>query len=63
MEFSDQEYRAVQAASEKVGSFLERIGKTDLQAMTLEEWLDFIAHAYGCVATEVRALWDQECPF
>lgn len=58
------EYTAVEAAGDKVGEFLERLGKTDLAALTREEWLDFVAHAYECVCIEVRAKWDAgEAPF
>ena len=64
MSLNVDEYEAVQAASDKVGEFLENIGKTDLAAMTREEWLDFLAHAYDCICTEARAKWDAgEVPF
>lgn len=57
------EKRAVSAASEEVGSYLEQIGKTDLATMTEEEWLGFVAHAYGSVSAEVRKIWENEVPF
>ena len=57
MQLSVDERTAVHAASEAVGAYLERIGKTDLVTMTEAEWLGFIAHTYGCVADEVRQIW------
>lgn len=57
------EKRAVSTASEEVGAYLESIGKTDLATMTEDEWLGFVAHAYGTVAEEVRKIWENEVPF
>lgn len=57
------EKRAVGSASEEVGAYLDRIGKTDLATMTEAEWLGFIAHAYGTVSAEVSKIWENEVPF
>ena len=61
-DLSVDERQAVQAASEAVGAYLERIGKTDLFAMTEAEWLGFIGHTYRCVTDEVRKMW-ADIPF
>lgn len=64
MSLNMDEYEAVEAAGDEVGEFLEGIGKTDLATLTREEWLDFVAHAYECVCTRVRAKWEAgEVPF
>lgn len=57
------EVRAVEAASERVGSYLEQIGKTDLAAMSGEEWQGFLLHAFTCTAEEVRNIVAEEVPF
>lgn len=63
MELNVDEKRAVRAASAEVGEYLEHIGKTDLAAMTEEEWLGFIAHTYYNVCLKVGAIWEEEVPF
>ena len=63
MELNPDEKRAVQDASAEVGEYLERIGKTDLAAMTEAEWLGFIAHTYYNVCLKVRDIWARDCPF
>jgi hypothetical protein len=57
------EERATAQASEAVGEYLERIGKTDLAAMTPDEWAGFIAHTFACVAAEVRNICAEDTPF
>lgn len=57
------EIGAAAKASPAAGEYLDRIGKSDLAAMTEEEWLGFLAHAYAAVADEVRAVWAEEVPF
>lgn len=57
------EQRAAQQASERIGSYLEQIGKTDLAAMTGEEWQGFLLHAFTCTAEEVRNIVAEEVPF
>ena len=57
------EQRAVEAASEEIGSYLDQIGKTDLAAMTGEEWQDFLLHAFTCTAYEIRNIVAEEVPF
>lgn len=63
MELNIDEKRAVNAASGRIGEYLERIGKTDLASMTEPEWLGFLHHAYSCTCEEVRAIWRDEVPF
>ena len=60
---NETEKQAAAAASEAVGAYLERIGKTDLATMTEAEWLGFVGHAYGCVGEAVKAIWEKDCPF
>lgn len=62
MKITVNEAKAIEAASGAIGEYLEGIGKTDLAAMTEEEWLGFLAHAYGKTCEQVRALWNAE-PF
>lgn len=57
------ELRAVEQASEAVGGYLEKIGKTDLAAMTPDEWHGFIAHTFAAVAAEVRLISYEDTPF
>lgn len=57
------EQQAVRAASERIGGYLEGIGKTDLAAMTEAEWMGFVLHAYTSVCEEVRRLHSEELPF
>lgn len=63
MDLNIDERRAIEAVHGKVGAYLEGIGKTDLQTLTMDEWLGFIAHAYSTVSEEVRRIWSKECPF
>jgi hypothetical protein len=58
-----EEERAVEQASAKVGEYLEQIGKTDLAAMTSEEWTGFLAHAFTTIAAEVRLIAYEDTPF
>lgn len=37
-----EEIKAMEAASLPAGEYLESIGKTDLAALTYEEWMTFI---------------------
>ena len=57
------ELEAANAASERVGEYLEQIGKTDLASMTPDEWVGFIAHTYASVCDEVRNIWARDVPF
>ena len=57
------EQRAVEAASERIGFYLEKIGKTDLAAMTADEWSGFLLYAFTCTAEEVRNIVTEEVPF
>lgn len=63
MDLSVDEKKAVAAVHGKVGEYLEAIGKSDLEKLTMDEWLGFIAHAYRTVSDEVRAIWEKDCPF
>lgn len=60
---SVDESRAIHAASEAIGQYLEKIGKSDLATMTEAEWIGFLGHAYGSICEEVRAIWSREVPF
>lgn len=57
------EERAVDVASERIGQYLENIGKSDLAAMTGEEWSGFLLYAFACTAEEVRNIVAEEVPF
>lgn len=58
------EAKAIEAASPVAGEYLERIGKTDLTAMTADEWHGFLAHAFNAIAGEVqRLVGENEVPF
>lgn len=63
MKLNIDEMKAANAASEEVGGYLERIGKTDLSEMSEAEWLGFIQHAYACVCGQVYKIWENEVPF
>lgn len=63
MKIMVDELKAVHAVSEEVGAYLERIGKTDLAAMTEAEWIGFIGHAYVCVSRKVADQWANDIPF
>ncbi len=58
------EAEAIMAASEAIGTHLEKLGKTDMATMTAEEWLDFLAAAYSSIGDQVRErLASGEVPF
>lgn len=57
------EKRAVSQASGAVGDYLEQLGKTDLAQMSADEWEGFLAHAFVTIATEVRNIAYEDCPF
>ena len=63
MDVNIEEGKAIAAASSAIGSYLERIGKTDLATMTEAEWLGFLACAYVETCNQVRALWSDAVPF
>jgi hypothetical protein len=63
MELNVDERRAVGEVSAEVGSYLDRLGKTDLATMTEQEWLGFIGHAYACVCAKVHEQWARDVPF
>jgi len=54
-ELTIEEGRAIMAASERCGTFLEDIGTTDMATMTEEQWLDFLAHCYTTICESVAA--------
>lgn len=64
MDLAPVEANAIMAASEAVGSHLEKLGKTDMATMTEEEWLDFLAAAYSAINSQVRErIASGEVPF
>lgn len=52
-ELTIDEGRAIMAASERCGTFLEDISTTDMASMTEEQWLDFLAHCYTTICEAV----------
>jgi hypothetical protein len=54
---TNDEFDSIMAASPEIGAYLERIGKSDLAAMSQVEWLDFLAHAYSTICELNRAKW------
>lgn len=68
MEPTEIEIQCVYAASPKAGEFLEKIGKTDMAAMTEDEWLEFLwiaTTAFRDKMSELCAPYAEErdCPF
>ena len=57
MHITNDEFDSIMAASPEIGAYLERIGKSDLAAMSQVEWLDFLAHAYSTICEFTRAKW------
>jgi hypothetical protein len=64
MDLAPVEAESIMAASEAVGTHLEKLGKTDFATFTEEEWLDFLAATYSAITGEVRArLASGDVPF
>lgn len=58
------EKKALDAASDKAGTFLEGVGKTDLATMTAEEWRELLATVFVSAAAEIQRLTDEDAvPF
>lgn len=58
------EKKALDAASDKAGAFLEGVGKTDLATMTAEEWRELLATVFVSAAAEIQRLTDEDAvPF
>jgi hypothetical protein len=54
---------ALRAGGEAAGTYLERIGKTDLAKLTLTEWETFCATLFGATCDAMRKAADDEIPF
>ena len=57
-EFSLYEKRALERAGEIAGAYLDDIGKTDLAALTAEEWAEFWRRGVHGFAENIRAQVD-----
>jgi hypothetical protein len=58
------EERAIDAASDAAGEYLERIGKTDLASLTPNEWLGFLKTVFVTSTATIQRLTDEDAvPF
>ena len=58
------ENEAIEAASDRAGAFLEEIGKTDLAAMTADEWRELLKTVFVAATARVQKLAEEEAvPF
>jgi hypothetical protein len=58
------ESKALDAASDKAGAFLEGVGKSDLATMTAEEWRELLATVFVAATAEIQRLTDEDAvPF
>ena len=73
-DYTDEETRAFQSASDTAGEYLEHLGKTDMALFTEEEWIDLLAavvHGYSEFFRQQEskekahydAITDDEIPF
>lgn len=49
-DYTDEETKALEAASDTAGEYLEHLGKTDMATFTEEEWFDLlmaVVHGYS----------------
>ena len=64
VDYTRHEIEAMQAASAPAGDYLERVGKTDLAALSCEEWMTFIETVCSHYHASLRELSDSgEPPF
>lgn len=54
-QITEIEAAAVMDASAEVGQYLAERGKTDMAAMSYEEWCEFLAHAFLTISAKVEA--------
>ena len=57
------EKAAVAKGGEAAGAYLDRIGKTDLEKLTLAEWQEFCGVLFKATCAAMRAAADDEIPF
>jgi hypothetical protein len=57
------EIEALQYAGDMAGEFLEEKGKTNLEALDSDEWMQFIECIVGNYVTKLQELSEQEAPF
>lgn len=73
-DYTDEETRAMESASDTAGEYLEHLGKTDMATFSEEEWFDLIGavvHGYSEFfrrqdepeKTKTQELLDDEIPF
>lgn len=52
-DFSENEIASIIATGPRAGAYLDTLGKTDLAALTEQEWLEFIATTVMAYAEEM----------
>lgn len=58
------ENQAIEAASDKAGAYLDRLGKTDLATMTGDEWRELLKTVFVASTAEIQRLTDENAvPF
>jgi hypothetical protein len=57
------EIEALQYAGDMAGEFLEEKGKTNLEALDRDEWMQFIECVVGNFQMKLQELNEQEVPF
>lgn len=69
-DYTDEETKAFDAASDRAGEYLDALGKTDMAQFTEEEWFDLLAAVvqgwcefFEPKKTELEQLTDDEIPF
>lgn len=58
-----RESDAAEKGGQEAGAYLERIGKTDLASLSLDEWKSFCETLYRATCDELRRQADDEVPF
>jgi hypothetical protein len=53
------ENQAIEAASDKAGAYLDRLGKTDLATMTGDEWRELLQTVFIASTAEIQRLTDE----
>lgn len=58
------ENQAIDAASDKAGAYLEKIGKIDLATLSAEEWYELLKTVFVASTAEIQRLTDEDAvPF
>lgn len=63
LEFSDAEEEAIEAGGAAAGAYLDGIGKTDLAALSENEWHEFLCAVLAGYSEHMRALVKEAPPF